>query len=124
MKPAPPRHPAGQALLETLVAVAILAIALVSLLAGLVRLQDRRLEAAQARQAAWLAETKMAELELAGEAAWKNSAGDYPAPNETFSFAVEVTPSPDAALRLLSVTVRAAGSDRLMVRLSRLEPRP
>lgn len=121
--PVAPRHLSGQTLLETLVAVAILAIALVSLLAGLVRLQDQRLEATKARHAAWLAETKMADLLLGGAGSWKNASGTYPAPDEAFSFAVEITDTPDTILRLLSVTVRAADSDRLTVRLSRLEPR-
>ncbi|KHK01158.1 type IV pilus modification PilV family protein [Desulfovibrio sp. TomC] len=114
----------GQALLETLVAVAILAIALVSILAGLVRLQDQRLEAARARHAAWLAEAKMADLLLAGEGSLNNASGNFPAPDENFAFAVEVTSPTDDVLREVSVTVRSAGSERVSVRLSRLEAKP
>ena len=118
------RASSGQALLETLVAVAILAIALVSILAGLVRLQDQRLEAARARHAAWLAEDKMAELLLAGTGNLKNGSGTFPAPNESYAFAVEVTGPAEAGLQEVSVTVRSAGSERVSVRLSRLEPGP
>jgi general secretion pathway protein I len=122
--PAPSRHPGGQALLETLVAVAILAIALVSLLAGLVRLQDQRLEAARARHAAGLAEARMADLLLAGQGAFKNASGNFPAPDEAYTFAVEVTELAGDVLQLVSVTVGSAGSERVQVRLSRLEPKP
>lgn len=117
------RRPSGQALLETLVAVAILAIALVSLLAGLVRLQDQRLEAAKARRAAWLAEAKMDDLLLGGEGSWKNASGACPDPDQDFSYTVEVTDTPDTLMRVLTVTIAATGSDRLTVRLARLEPR-
>lgn len=122
--PADDRHASGQALLETLVAVAILAIAMVSLLAGLVQLQDRRLEAARARQAARLVERKMAEITLAGEAGFKNGTGTFLAPDDAYAWSVAVTDSPDATLRLLTVGVRATGSDTLSVSISRLEPRP
>lgn len=117
------RHPSGQALLETLIAVAILAIALVSILAGLVQLQNRRLDAARTRHAGQLAEDKMAEVELAGEPAYKNGNGRYPAPDDAYEWFVEITDTPDAALRLLTVGARTAGSDTLSVRISRLEPR-
>ena len=122
--PRPSSAASGQALLETLVAVAILAIALVSILAGLVRLQDQRLEAARARQAAWLAEDKMADLLLAGAGNLKNVSGNFPAPNESYTFAVAVTGPAEAVVQEVSVTVRTAGSERVSVRLSRLEPRP
>ncbi|OLN30250.1 hypothetical protein DVDV_0660 [Desulfovibrio sp. DV] len=122
--PRPSRTPSGQALLETLVAVAILAIALVSILAGLVRLQDQRLEAARARHAAWLAEDKMADLLLAGSGNLKSGNGTFPAPDESYTFAVEVTGPAGAVLQEISVTVRPVGSERVSVRLSRLEPRP
>ncbi|WP_428568072.1 MAG: type IV pilus modification PilV family protein [Solidesulfovibrio sp. DCME] len=116
--------PSGQALLETLVAVAILAIALVSLLAGLVQLQDRRIEAARMRQAGQLAQDKLAEVLLAGESAMANATGEFPAPNEAFAWKVEVTAAPDTVFRVLSVEVLAKGTDTLSVRLSRLEPKP
>lgn len=117
-----PSSQAGQALLETLTAVAILAIALVSLLAGLVRLQDQRLEAARARRAAFLAEAKMADVLAAGAANVKNASGTFPAPDADYSFAVELGDAKGDGLRLVSVTVRAAGSERLQIRLARLEP--
>jgi general secretion pathway protein I len=116
------RNQQGQALLETLVAVAILAIALVSLLAGLVRLQDQRLEAARARRAAFLAEAKLGEVLAAGSTAIKNVSGTFPPPDGDYTFAVEVTDARGDRLRLVTVTVRTAGSERVQVRLSRLEP--
>lgn len=122
--PRPSPAASGQALLETLVAVAILAIALVSILAGLVRLQDQRLEAARARHAAWLAEAKMDDLLLAGESSLKSTSGNFPAPDESFTFAVEVISPEDDVLREVSVTVRSAGSERVSVRLSRLGSKP
>ncbi len=118
------RAASGQALLETLIAVAILAIALVSLLAGLVQLQDRRLEAARTRHAGRLAEAKLAEVELAGEPAWRNGSDKFPAPDDAYEWFVDITDTPDATLRLLTVGVRATGSGTLSVRYSRLEPRP
>lgn len=118
------KHPSGQALLETLIAVAILAIALVSLLAGLVQLQDRRLEAARTRHAGQLAEARLAEVELAGEPAFRNGMGRFPAPDEAYEWFVEVTDTPDAAMRVLTVGARASGTASLAVRISRLAPRP
>ena len=114
----------GQALLETLTAVAILAIALVSLLAGLVRLQDQRLEAARARRAAFLAETKLLDVLAAGPANLKNASGAFAAPDADYSFAVEIGDVRGDSLRVVAVTVRAAGSQRIQVRLARLEPVP
>lgn len=114
----------GQALLETLTAVAIMAIALVSLLAGLARLQDKRLDAARARRAAFLAQGKMLDLLAAGPANLKNASGAFPAPDADLSFTVEIGDAKGERLRLVSVTVRAAGSQRLQVRLARLEPAP
>lgn len=114
----------GQALLETLTAVAILAIALVSLLAGLARLQDKRLDAARARRAAFLAEDKMLDILAAGPANLKNASGTFPAPDADYAFSVEIGDDRGERLRLVSVTVRDAGSQRLQVRLARLEPAP
>lgn len=116
--------PSGQALLETLIAVAILAIAMVSLLAGMVQLQDRRIEAARTRQAGQLAADKLATVLLAGESAMTNATGEFPAPNDAFAWKVEVAAAPDTVFRVLTVEVRAKGSDSLSVRLSRLEPKP
>jgi len=116
--------PSGQALLETLIAVAILAIAMVSLLAGMVQLQDRRIEAARMRQAGQLAADKLATVLLAGESAMANATGEFPAPNDAFAWKVEVAAAPDTVFRVLTVEVRAKGSDSLSVRLSRLEPKP
>lgn len=116
--------PSGQALLETLIAVAILAIAMVSLLAGMVQLQDRRIEAARTRQAGQLAADKLATVLLAGESAMANATGEFPAPNDAFAWKVEVAAAPDTVFRVLTVEVRAKGSDSLSVRLSRLEPKP
>lgn len=114
----------GQALLETLTAVAILAIALVSLLAGLARLQDKRLDAARARRAAFLAEGKMLDILAAGPANLKSASGTFPAPDADYDFTVEIGDAKGERLRLVSVTVHAAGSQRLQVRLARLEPVP
>ena len=114
----------GQALLETLTAVAIMAIALVSLLAGLARLQDKRLDAARARRAAFLAEGKMLDILAAGPANLKSASGTFPAPDADYAFSVEIGDARGEVLRLVSVTVRAAGSQRLQVRLARLEPGP
>ncbi len=114
----------GQALLETLTAVTIMAIALVSLLAGLARLQDKRLEAARARRAAFLAEGKMLDLLAAGPSNLKSASGTFPAPDTDYAFTVELSDARGERLRLVSVTVRAAGSERLQVRLARLEPAP
>ncbi len=119
-----PSPQAGQALLETLTAVAILAIALVSLLAGLARLQDKRLDAARARRAAFLAEGKMLDLLAAGPSNLKNDSGTFPAPDADYAFSVEIGDTKGERLRLVSVTVRDAGSQRLQVRLARLEPAP
>jgi len=116
--------PSGQALLETLIAVAILAIAMVSLLAGMVQLQDRRIEAARMRQAGQLAADKLATVLLAGESAMANATGEFPAPNDAFAWKVEVAAAPDTVFRVLTVEVRAKGSASLSVRLSRLEPKP
>ena len=112
----------GQALLETLTAVAIMAIALVSLLAGLARLQDKRLDAARARRAAFLAEGKMLDLLAAGPANLKNASGTFPAPDADYAFSVEISDTRGERLRLVSVTVRDVGSQRLQIRLARLEP--
>ena len=114
----------GQALLETLSAGAIMAIALVSLLAGLARLQDKRLDAARARRAAFLAEGKMLDLLATGPANLKNASGTFPAPDADYDFTVELSDVRGERLRLVSVTVRAARSERLQVRLARLEPVP
>ncbi|HML52500.1 MAG TPA: hypothetical protein PKC79_00250 [Solidesulfovibrio magneticus] len=114
----------GQALLETLTAVAIMAIALVSLLAGLARLQDKRLDAARARRAAFLAEGKMLDLLAAGPANLKNVSGTFPAPDADYAFSVEISDTRGERLRLVSVTVRDVGSQRLQIRLARLEPGP
>ena len=119
-----PSPQAGQALLETLTAVAILAIALVSLLAGLARLQDKRLDAARARRAAFLAEGKMLDLLAAGPSNLKNASGTFPAPDADYAFSVEIGDAKGERLRLVSVTVRDAGSQRLQIRLARLEPAP
>jgi general secretion pathway protein I len=119
-----PSPQAGQALLETLTAVAILAIALVSLLAGLARLQDKRLDAARARRAAFLAEGKMLDLLAAGPSNLKNDSGTFPAPDADYAFSVEIGDTKGERLRLVSVTVRDAGSQHLQVRLARLEPAP
>lgn len=119
-----PSPQAGQALLETLTAVAILAIALVSLLAGLARLQDKRLDAARARRAAFLAEGKMLDLLAAGPSNLKNDSGTFPAPDADYAFSVEIGDTKGERLRQVSVTVRDAGSQRLQVRLARLEPAP
>ncbi len=116
--------PSGQALLETLIAVAILAIAMVSLLAGMVQLQDRRIEAARTRQAGQLAADKLATVLLAGESAMTDATGEFPAPNDAFAWTVAVAAAPDTVFRVLTVEVRAKGSDNLSVRLSRLEPKP
>lgn len=113
----------GQALLETLVAVAILAIALVSLLAGMVQLQDRRLEAARMRRAGELAADKMATVELTGESAFANATGRFPTPDDAYAWSVAVTATPDALFRVVAVTVQANGAQTVSVRLSRLEPR-
>lgn len=127
---AAPAAQSGQALLESLVAVAILAIALVSLLAGLVQLQDRRLEAARTRHAGQLAADKMTAVRLAGESGLTNADGVFPAPDDAFAWKVEVTTTPDALFRLLTVQVRTNGKDKddtadvVSVRLSRLEPLP
>ena len=118
------RNDAGQALLETLIAVAILAIALVALLAGLVQLQDRRLDAARTRHAGQLATDKLAAVELLGEAGIANASGEFPAPDNDFSWKVTVTATPDALFRVLAVEVRAKGSQDLSVTFSRLEPKP
>ena len=122
--PGPRTGQSGQALLETLTAVAILAIALVSLLAGLARLQDKRLDAARARRAAFLAEGKMLDLLAAGFSNLKNDSGTFPAPDADYAFSVEIGDTKGERLRLVSVTVRDAGSQRLQVRLARLEPEP
>ncbi len=114
----------GQALLETLTAVAILAIALVSLLAGLARLQDKRLDAARVRRAAFLAEGKMLDILAAGPSNLKSASGTFPAPDADYAFTVEIGDAKGERLRLVSVTVRAAGSQRLQVRLAQLEPAP
>jgi general secretion pathway protein I len=118
------RSQSGQALLETLIAVAILAIALVALLAGLVQLQDRRLDAARMRQAGQLAQDKMTDVLLAGESAIANADGVFPAPDDAYSWKVDVTVTPDDAFRVLTVEVRVKGAQALSVRLSRLEPKP
>lgn len=122
--PSQQKGQSGQALLETLTAVAIMAIALVSLLAGLARLQDKRLDAARARRAAFLAEGKMLDLLAAGPANLKNASGTFPAPDADYAFSVEISDTRGERLRLVSVTVRDAGSQRLQVRLARLEPGP
>ncbi|BAH76340.1 type IV pilus modification PilV family protein [Solidesulfovibrio magneticus] len=119
-----PSPQSGQALLETLIAVAIMAIALVSLLAGLARLQDKRLDAARARRAAFLAQGKMLDILAAGPANLNNASGTFPAPDTDYAFSVEIGGTRGERLRLVSVTVRATGSERLQVRLARLEPGP
>ncbi|WP_300159298.1 type II secretion system protein [Solidesulfovibrio sp.] len=124
MPPDASRRQAGQALLETLIAVAILAIALVSLLAGLVQLQERRIEAARTRHAGQLASDKLAEVELAGEGAMTNASGEFPAPDDDFSWEVALTATPDTFFRVLSVEVRSKGSRPVSVTFSRLEARP
>jgi general secretion pathway protein I len=122
--PSKQKGQSGQALLETLTAVAIMAIALVSLLAGLARLQDKRLDAARARRAAFLAEGKMLDLLAAGPANLKNASGTFPAPDADYAFSVEISDTRGERLRLVSVTVRDVGSQRLQIRLARLEPGP
>ena len=118
------RHASGQVLLEALLAMAILAIGLVSLLSGLIQLQNRSLEAVRAERAMELLSRKRADIELAGATKAASGTGAFAPPDAGYAWAVKNEPTQDQALRQLTVTVTWQDGGGGHVALAWLVPLP
>ena len=118
------RHASGQVLLEALLAMAILAIGLVSLLSGLLQLQNRSLEAVRAERAMELISQKRADLELAGATKVPSGTGTFAPPDAGYAWTVKNEPTQDQALRQLTVTVTWQDGGGGHVALAWLVPLP
>lgn len=102
---------AGFTLLEVMIALAIVAISLVSLLA----LGNRSIEVNGRLQhltrATLLAQGKMTEAELAGSGGLDASEGAFEAPNDGYRWRVDYQDTPLATVEMVTVTV-AWGDER------------
>ncbi len=98
-----PRGRQGFTLLEVMIALAIVATVLVSLLG----LQARTIAAAERQQkmtrATMLAQERMSEVEISGDG--RDDAGGFDEPFDNFRWQVRYEPTPLAAVRQVTVTV-------------------
>ncbi|WP_243366748.1 type IV pilus modification PilV family protein [Fundidesulfovibrio soli] len=115
----------GLTILESLVAVAIVSIVMVSLLASLAKLQDQRIRASQIERASVLAARIVAEAELKGPDNLPGGTGQFPEPDQDMQWSLEVKNGPaDPDLPLLTVKVTWGTKEINQVTLSRLLVRP
>lgn len=115
----PPRTAAGFTLIEILAAVAVLAIALSAILAGMARYADNAAYLKEKTLAMWVAHNRLTELELAP--AWPatgKSDGDVEMAGIQWKWRVEVKTTPDERLRRVDVSVQRPGRDGDLARLS------
>lgn len=97
----------GFTLIEILVAVAILAIALSAILAGMVHYTDAASRIRQKTIALWVAHNRLTELELQGTFPDNGkSDGDVEMAGVTWKWLMLVQPSPDPRLSRVDVSVQ------------------
>lgn len=125
MAPSSGSRQSGLTILESLVAVAIVSIVMVTLLASLAKLQDQRIRAAQIERASVLAARIVAESELKGPGNLPGGTGQFPEPDQDMQWSIEVKNGPaDPDLPLLTVKVTWGTGEINQVTLSRLLVRP
>lgn len=106
------RRAAGFTLLEVLVAVAVLAIALGAILAGMARYADNAAYLSQRTIALFVAHNRLAEFELqpAFPAVGKSD-GDAEMAGAKWHWQAEVSATPDPNLRRVDIHVQVPGRD-------------
>ena len=95
----------GFTLLEVMIALAIVATVLVSLLglqARTINMGDRQQKITRATM---LAQEQMAEIEIAGNGSGRDDEGRFEAPFELYRWQVKYNPTPLASVREVAVTV-------------------
>jgi general secretion pathway protein I len=105
---------AGFTLLEVMVALAIVAIALVTLLGLATRSITVNEKVQRITRATLLAQQRLAELETSGAASdgGEATSGQYPAPFEAFQWRVSYADTPLAFVREVTVTVAWGREER------------
>ena len=113
------RNSRGFTLLEVLVAVAVLAIALAAILAGMARYADNAAYLNQKTVALFVAHNRLAEIELEPVLpSVGKSDGDAEMAGSKWHWNVEVSETPDPSLRRVNVRVQAPGRDGDVATLS------
>ena len=100
----------GFTLLEVLVAVAILAIAMVAILKANVQSLDKLTRSRETNTASLLAASKLAEVEAAGAANWRELQGDFGEDYPDYTWEVETSSTEVEGLIRVAVSVQRAGA--------------
>ena len=100
----------GFTLLEVLVAVAILAIAMVAILKANVQSLDKLTRSRETNTASLLAASKLAEVEAAGAANWRELQGDFAEDYPDYTWEVETSSTEVEGLIRVDVSVQRAGA--------------
>lgn len=117
------RHVRGFTLIEILVAVAVLAIALSAILAGMTHYAASASRLKQKTVALWVAHNRLTELELQPAAPpIGKSDGDADMAGLQWKWFVESKTTPDVRLRRVDIRVQAAGSGDDLATLSAFFP--
>jgi general secretion pathway protein I len=113
----------GFTLIEILVAVAVLAIALSAILAGMTHYASTAGRLKQKTIALWVAHNRLTELELqSAPPATGNSDGEVSMANQKWKWLVEVKSTPDPRLRRVDIRVQANETEGTLATLSAFFP--
>jgi general secretion pathway protein I len=116
---------AGFTLLETLVALAILAIGLAAAMRALGMATGSAAELSDRQLAGWVAQNRLAELRLQGRFPEPGLAsGDVTQGGRRFQWHEETKPTANPLFRRVAVSVFAVDGDRVLSRLSSMAVRP
>lgn len=111
-----PIEQAGFSLIEVLMALAILSIAAVASL-SLMQSSTRETHHMQERALATLAVENLLHMQLINGQPLENRSGQYQLADRDYDWQMVVTPTPDADLQRLSLSVQAHGSQQVLAQI-------
>jgi len=118
-----PGGQSGMTLIETLVALAVISLVMITVLASLTRLQEQRIQAASIERATALALIMMAENEIRGADRITPGSGNFPEPDKDMAWTLELDGAKDPDLSRLTVRVTWGTGEKHQVSLTRLVTR-